>query len=407
MTELLELAEAQTPEIVRLRRDFHKHPELSFEEERTSRVIRNYLEGLGLSVTQPDGVHGLWADLAAPGATRTLGFRADMDALAMDEVASDSKRDFVSVHEGVAHCCGHDSHMAMLLGAARLLAQGEPAPRHNVRFLFQHAEEKAPGGAIDLIRAGCLDGVDEVYGIHVIPPIPTGQFVVRSGPFMAAADEIRIKVRGKGGHAAMPHLNRDPVVASAHVVTALQQLVSRRASPFESFVVTISTIRGGSGTTNVIPDEVELLGTVRTLDQELWTKAPDWLRETTQCAARACGCEAELDYKRGYPVLVNDPGATETARASVLALFGEDGLVSNPLPLMGGEDFARYAEERPSCYVFLGVGSADKGITAPNHATDFDVDEAALHRGTAWFLHLATSQGRSRARARTPADALA
>ena len=392
MTELLELADTQTPEIVRLRRDFHKHPEISFHEERTSRVIREYLEGLGLTVVQPDGVHGMWADLAAPGATRTLAFRADMDALAMDEIASETKKDFVSVHRGAAHCCGHDSHMAMLLGAARLLAGGTPAPRHNVRFLFQHAEEKSPGGAIDLIRAGCLEGVDEVYGIHVIPPIPTGQFVVREGPFMAAADEIKITVRGKGGHAAMPHLNRDPVVASASVISALQHLVSRRASPFESLVVTISTIRGGSGTSNVIPDEVELIGTVRTLSKELWEQAPQWIEDTARGAAKACSCDASVEYERGYPVLVNDDGATAKARECVRTLLGEDGLVAKPEPLMGAEDFARYAEERPSCYVFLGVGSRDKGITAPNHATDFDVDEAALHRGSAWFLQLATTE---------------
>lgn len=391
MNELREIAREASTEIVRLRRDFHQHPEVSFEEERTARVVGEYLEGLGLRVTRPSGMTGLWADLHVDGSSRTLSFRADMDALAMDESEAPSKKDFLSRNAGAAHCCGHDSHMAMLLAAARLLANGQVSPRHNIRFLFQHAEEKAPGGAIDLIRAGCLEGVDEIYGIHVIPPIPSGLFNVLEGPFMAAADEILITVRGKGGHAAMPHLVRDPIVASAQVVTALQQLVSRRTSPFESLVVTISSIRGGSGTTNVIPDVVELLGTVRTLSEDLWKNAPEWVEETATAAARSSGCEATLDYRRGYPVLVNDPEATERARAAVRALFGNEALLPQPVPLMGGEDFARYGELLPSCYVFLGVGSGERGITAPNHATDFDVDEESLYRGTAWYLELAQS----------------
>ncbi|MAE77172.1 MAG: hypothetical protein CMJ85_09915 [Planctomycetes bacterium] len=389
MSELVSLADRETPEIVRLRRDFHQWPELSFREQRTAGVIAEYLRELGLDVVSPDSMHGMWADLQAEGATKTLALRADMDALAMDEASSATKSDFVSKNPGAAHCCGHDSHMAMLMTAARLMATGEVKPRHNIRFLFQHAEEKAPGGAIELIEAGCLEGVDEVYGIHVIPPIETGKFVVCKGPFMAAADEIHIRVTGKGGHAAMPHLVRDPIVAAAHVITALQGLVSRRTSPLDSMVVTISTIRGGSGTTNVIPNDVELLGTVRTLNPALHEKAPGWVSDTAKAAAAACGCEAEVEYGLGYPVLVNDDGATATARECVRELLGESGLVETPMPMMGGEDFARYAELRPSCYVFLGVGSDSKGITSANHATDFDVDEAVLHRGTAWFLQLA------------------
>lgn len=389
MPKLLEIAADQTAEIVRLRRDFHRHPELSFREERTSRVIRGYLEDLGFRVHQPSGMHGLWADLDVAGAGKRLLFRADMDALAMTEMTHPTKQDFLSVEEGVAHCCGHDSHMAMLLAAARVLAAGHIKASHSVRFLFQHAEEKAPGGAIDLIREGCLEDVDEAYGLHVMPSLGSGRFAVAAGAFMAAADELRLVVRGKGVHAAMPHLGRDPIVAAAQVVTALQQLVSRRAGPLESLVVTIASIRGGSGTTNVIPDEVELLGTVRTLDRELWAQAPTWIGETASAAARACGCTAELAYGRGYPVLVNDIGAASTAGQCVRELFGEEGLVPHPEPWMAAEDFARYAEARPSCYVFLGVGSEEKGITSPNHATDFDVDEAALHRGTAWFLRLA------------------
>ena len=389
MTSLIDLAAEESHELIKLRRDFHSHPELSYKEERTAQVIGEYLEALGLSVCRPQGMTGMWADLKTEGATKTLCFRADMDALAMDEVTTKTKEGFLSQNKGAAHCCGHDSHMAILMTAASLLASGKAERKHNLRFLFQHAEETPPGGAIDLIAAGCLEGVDEIYGLHVIPPLPGGMFNVLAGPFMAAADNFTITVRGKGGHAAMPHLIIDPIVAAAQVIVSLQQLVSRRSSPFEPFVVSVSTIQGGSGTTNVIPDSVFLKGTVRCLSKELHEKAPVWIREVAEASARASACAAEVVFERGYPLLVNDEGATENARAAVLEVFGPRALIPEPFPLMGGEDFARYAEERPASYVFLGVGSDVKGITAPNHATDFDVDEETLHYGTAWFLGLA------------------
>lgn len=383
------LAEQESPEIQRLRRDFHAHPEISFQESRTSDVVAAYLQDLGLAITRPEGMTGLWADLPCEGATRTLCFRADMDALAMDENETAGKKGFVSQNPGAAHCCGHDSHMAMLLAAARLLATDQAPRSVNLRFLFQHAEELSPGGAIDLIEAGCLEGVDEIYGIHVIPPIPSGLFDVMEGPFMAAADEITIRIQGRGGHAAMPHLLRDPIAASSPVIAALQQIVSRYTSPFQSLVISIASIEGGSGTSNVIPDTCTLHGTVRTLDPALWKEMPALIQERATAAARAAGCEIELDYQRGYPVLVNHPEATAKARQAAVALYGQECLLPQPQALMGGEDFARYLERIPGCYVFLGVGNADKHITAANHHVDFDVDESILPRGTAWFLQLA------------------
>ncbi|MEZ5988986.1 MAG: amidohydrolase, partial [Planctomycetota bacterium] len=261
MSPTADLARQLSPEIIRLRRDFHAHPELSFHESRTSDVVAGYLAELGLEVVRPDGMTGLWADLRVEDAARTLLFRADMDALAMQEGPGPNKGAFLSTRDGAAHCCGHDAHMAMLLAAARALALGEAERRVNLRFLFQHAEERPPGGAIQLIEAGCLEGVDEVYGLHVIPPIPSGLFDVMAGPFMAAADNFTVDVVGRGGHAAMPHLVRDPIAASAQVLSALQQLVSRDASPFEALVLTVSSIRGGSDTHNVVADRCTLKGT--------------------------------------------------------------------------------------------------------------------------------------------------
>jgi len=389
MQDLLAIVQEELEELTRLRRDFHRHPEPSFEEERTSRVVAEYLEGLGFDVVRPDGMHGLWADLEVPGAEKRIAFRADMDALRMQESACPTKAGFLSENDGVAHCCGHDSHMAMLLIAAKLLKEGRAEARHSIRFLFQHAEEMPPGGAIEMIEKGCLDGVDEVYGMHVIPPIPSGLFNVLPGPFMAAADTIHITVEGKGGHAAMPHLVRDPNVAAAQVVLALQQLVSRRMSPLLPSVISITAIHSEGHAHNVIPDRVELTGTVRNLDAGQRKSLESLIAESASSAARPSGCTATLRYERGYDVLVNDRAATEKGAEAVRRQFGEKALLPNPTPILAGEDFAYFARERPSCYVFLGVGSSEQGITMPNHATDFDVDESALPRGSAWFLELA------------------
>ena len=386
---ILDAAREISGEIRRLRRDFHAYPELSYWEEKTARIAADYLEGLGLAVTRPKGMTGFWADLKVSGAGETLLFRADMDALAMEEAPAPTKADFLSQNPGAAHCCGHDAHMAMLLGAARVLASRKVTPRRNLRFLFQHAEEHPPGGAADLIRAGCVEGVDAAFGLHVLPQVPSGRFALLPGPFMAAADNFTLFVEGKGGHAAMPHLLLDPVPAAAQVVTALQALVSRRTDPLEALVISVASIQGGSGTHNVIPSTVELKGTARTLSPEKRKELPRLLEETAASAAAAHACRARLDYQEGYPVLVNDPSAFERGKRTVLELFGEGGIFPETRPLMGGEDFARYAEKVPALFAFLGVGAPEKGITSSLHSPDFDLDEEALPAGTAWFLGLA------------------
>jgi len=389
MSDLVELALKEAPELIRLRRAFHRRPEPSYAEHQTAALVAETLGALGLRVTRPEGMTGLWADLDAPGAGERLLFRADMDALCMTEKAAPAKAGFLSETPGLAHCCGHDAHMAILLAAARMLAGGALRPRRSVRFLFQHAEESHPGGALELIEAGCLEGVQRVFGGHVFPTLPAGTFALMPGPVMAATDDIRITVQGRGGHAAMPHLLLDPVVAAAHVVAALQHLASRRASPLQALVVSIATIQGGSGTNNVIPDEVRLLGTARTLDTALWERVPGLVEDCAVHAARALGCEAAVDYARGYPVLVNEAGCAAEARQAAAALFGADALLPEPSPLMAGEDFAYYARMRPACYAFFGAGNAVKGITAPNHAAEFDLDEEQLYRAAAWFAALA------------------
>lgn len=389
MSAPLLLARAAAAELSRLRRDFHRHPELSFAEERTAGKITEYLEGSGLEVVRPAGMCGLWADLRVPGAERTLAFRADMDALPMQETRGGAKGEYSSRVDGVAHCCGHDAHMAMLLVAARLLAEGKAPARHNVRLLFQHAEETPPGGAVGLIEAGCLEGVDEVYGLHVFTILPSGIFSILSGPLMASADTVRIVVRGSGGHAAIPHQTLDPIPAACQVVTALQHLVSRRRDPIVPAVLTIASIHSASHTHNVIPDEVELLGTVRNLDREFRDELERLIGEAATHTAAAHGCTAEVSYERGYDVLINHPRACEAGERAVAALLGRGALLPDPAPIMGGEDFSKYAELRPSCFAFLGVRSEERGAVYPNHHAGFDVDEEALPLGTGWFLELA------------------
>ena len=387
MPQVLEHAKSISELLRELRRDFHRHPEASFEEERTARVVAAFLRELGLEVRTFTDIHGLWADLKVEGASETIALRADMDALRMDEVSAPGKGTFLSENRGTAHCCGHDAHMAMLLGAAKLLSSGKVEPRCNLRFIFQHAEEQVPGGAVDLIAKGCLEGISRIFGLHVIPPIPAGIFIIGEGPMMASADDLRIRIQGKGGHAAMPHLVRDPIVAGSQVVSNLQQLISRRAGPLRPAVLSICSFQGGGGANNVIPDFVEMTGTVRTLDEGLRGDIPSWIETSVQGVAKACGCQAEVNYNKGYPVLVNDSATTQFARQVAEDLFGPKALHPQPFPLLAGEDFAYYAQKIPACYVFLGTGKP--GMDAPNHATNFDVSEETLPLGTAWFCALA------------------
>ncbi len=386
MPQVLEQAKSISDLLRELRRDFHRHPEPSFQEARTAGVVAAFLRDLGLELQTFEDIHGLWADLKVDGATETIALRADMDALRMDEVSAPGKGGFLSENKGAAHCCGHDAHMAMLLGAAKLLAEEKVTPHRNVRFLFQHAEEQVPGGAVDLIAKGCLEGVSQIFGLHVIPPIPAGLFIIGEGPMMASADDLRIRVLGKGGHAAMPHLVRDPIVAGSQVVSTLQQLISRRAGPLRPAVLSICSFQGGGGANNVIPDFVEMTGTVRTLDEGLRGDMPTWIEACVQKVSEACGCQAEVNYNKGYPVLVNDSSATHFAKKIAEDLFGPEALHPQPFPLLAGEDFAYYAQKIPACYVFLGTGKP--GMDAPNHATNFDVSEETLPLGTAWFCAL-------------------
>ncbi len=371
---------ALAPELVALRRELHAHPELAFAEHRTAARVAEFLAGSGLEVRT--GVGGTGVLATAPGATgRTVLLRVDLDAL---PIAEQSKAPYASRNPGVMHACGHDGHTAMGAAAARVLARRRGPGCF--RVLFQPAEE-GEGGAQAVIRDGVLEGVDLVLGIHLWNELPVGTLGVKAGPLMAAVDRLRVVVRGRGGHGAIPDRARDPIVAAAYVVTALQTVVSREVPPVEPAVVTIGAIRGGEAF-NVIPDEVTLLGTIRTFDAALRRSMPERIQRIADGIARGLGCVAEVEVKSGNPAVINDPGVAELARRAALRVVGEEGVVL-PTPTMGGEDMALYFEQAPGCFVFVGSANPARGLDQPHHSPSFDFDEDALLVGCEFLVQAA------------------
>ena len=364
--------DAMAGALVEWRRDFHRHPELGFEEHRTSGVVRAFLESTGIE-TRPCGRTGLRGVLrgALPG--RTVALRADMDALPVAEAAG---HDYASLNPGVMHACGHDGHMAMRMGAARLLAARRDALAGNVVFLFQPSEERFPGGAPLMVAEGALDGVDAIFGLHLWQPLPSGIVGLRAGAFMAQADEFEVVVRGRGGHAAQPHLTIDPVVAASHLVVAAQSIVSRSTDPLEAAVVSFTTMHGGR-IHNIIADSVTLTGTVRTLDPGTARAVRARFVEVCESACRVFGATADVTYTEGYPPLVNDAASVERVTRVAARELGADRVRTIP-PSMGGEDFAYYLQRVPGAFAFLGIGD---GRPHPHHSPHFDIDESVLPVG--------------------------
>ena len=287
--------------------------------------------------------------------------------------------EFASERDGVMHACGHDGHTAMLLGAAQELASRAGELHGELRFLFQPAEERPPGGAIELVRAGALDGVDLVVGLHLWTPMPFGKVAASPGPTMAAADFFTLAITGDGGHAALPHTAVDTVAVGAQVITNLQHVVSRRTDPLESAVLSVSTFHAGDAA-NVLPGRAELTGTVRTFDPGLRTRMPELLETVVRGITQAHGADYELDYTYGYAPVVNDPAVTELVGDALHATEGGD--VVEMAPLMGGDDFSEYLTQAPGCYFFVGAGSEEAVATYPHHHPRFRIDERALAVGT-------------------------
>ncbi len=381
MSSPIERIRAYHRELTALRRDIHAHPELAFNEDRTSKLVADKLAGWGIEVHRglaKTGVVGV-----IPGkkkaSGRGIGLRADMDCLPMHERNTFEHR---SQNEGRMHACGHDGHTTMLLGAARYLAETRNFDG-TAYLIFQPAEEGG-GGAQVMVREGLFERfpANEVYGLHNWPGLPPGKMAVRAGPVMAATDEVQITVRGRGGHGAMPHMTVDPVVVSAHVITALQSIASRSVSPIESVVVSICSMATSQlGVFNVIPDHVQLVGTVRSFRPEIRDLAERRLRDIVTKTADAFGATAEVAYTRGYPATVNSAREAQFAAQVGKRLFGAENVITEHEPTMGGEDFSYMLEARPGAYVFLGQGGAQGGCLLHNPNYDFNDEVIPLGAG--------------------------
>ncbi|MFA5083714.1 MAG: M20 aminoacylase family protein [Hydrogenophilaceae bacterium] len=381
--ELISAIQENRARLSTLRRDIHAHPELAFKETRTADLVASVLKLAGIEVHQGLAETGVVGVLKRGSSPRSIGLRADMDALPLHEQNSFPHR---SRHDGRMHACGHDGHTAMLLGAAEYLAKSGDFDG-TVCFIFQPAEETI-GGARVMIEQGLLDRfpMQRVFGMHNWPGLPAGQFAVHSGPVMACADQFDIVVRGHGAHAAMPHQGRDPVVAGAALVQALQSVVSRSIDPLESVVLSITRFNAGEAY-NVIPDEVRIGGTLRAFKNEMRDQAEAAMERICHGVGVAHGQQIGLDYRRGYPPTVNTAAEAALCREVAAGIVGDDNVRMDRHPSMGAEDFAYFLNERPGCYVWIGNGLGEGGCMLHNPHYDFNDDILAL--GASYWVRLA------------------
>jgi len=366
-------------ELTAIRRDIHAHPELAFEEQRTSDIVAQWLAEWGIEVHRGMAKTGVVGVVRGRPGDEAIGLRADMDCLPMHETGSVP---YKSRNPGRMHACGHDGHTTMLLGAARYLAQTRNFAG-TAYLIFQPAEEHGGGGKV-MVDDGLFEQfpVREVYALHNWPYLPPGKMAVRPGPVMAAVDEIEIVIRGKGGHGAMPHLAVDPVVVSAHVITALQTIASRNVSPLDAIVVSICSMETSQvGTFNVIPDDVRLIGTVRTFREQTQVLAERRIAEIASSVAVGLGASAEVHYRRFHPATVNSEREAEFAAGVGERIFGPDNVIRDAEPTTGSEDFSYMLQVRPGAYVWLGQGGGPSGCQLHNPNYDFNDEVIPLGAG--------------------------
>jgi amidohydrolase len=381
--DMLRNAEEIQEQIVAWRRQIHQNPELGFQEHQTARLIADTLAGLGLKVQKDVARTGVVAELGE--GKPAVGLRADMDALPLQE---ENEVPYASKAAGKMHACGHDAHVAMLLGAAQLLSQTQDRPAGSIRFLFQPSEEKwdaegNSGGSL-MVAEGAVDGLDAVYAIHVDSLLPAGKVMVGDGPVTAAADTFDAVITGKGTHGAYPHAGVDPIYALAQVINAIHGIRSRRVNPLNPAVISIGSVHGGEAH-NIVPNEVTLNGTMRSYDEETRTLLAEEI-DRALGLARNLGCQTRLKISRGYPPTVNDPQTAELVRTTAQRMLGEDCL-SPSVQSMGGEDFSYMVQKAPGALVWLGAQIAD--IARPHHNPCFNIDERVLPTGTALLAQIA------------------
>ncbi len=382
------LAKKYAPEFIDIRHHLHAHPELSYQEFETSKFVQGKLQELGIpfEVKATTGVVGLIKG-KNPG-KRIIALRADMDALPIRE---ENDIPYKSVNEGVMHACGHDVHTTCLLGAAKILAELKDEWEGTVKLIFQPGEEKNPGGASLMIKDGVLENPvpQAILALHVNTILEVGQLSFRSGKVMASADELYFTVKGKGGHAASPHITIDPILISSHLIIALQQLISRHNNPFNPSVLSVTSFNGGN-TTNVIPNEVKLMGTFRAMDETWRFKAHDLMRKLATGLVQSMGGEVDLHIDVGYPCVMNNEKLTEDAMKKASDYIGKENVSETELR-MGAEDFGYYAQQIPACFYRLGTMNKAKGITAGVHTPFFNIDEDAIGIGMSMMAWLGAS----------------
>lgn len=390
LDQVKNLAANFAQDTVEIRRHIHAHPELSYQEYETANFVGEQLRKIGLNPTVGVAETGVTALIEGKNPEkRTIALRADMDALPIHEA---NEIPYKSQNEGVMHACGHDVHTASLLGAARILNELKSEFEGSIKLVFQPGEEKNPGGASLMIKAGVLENPrpNNMFGQHVMPYIPTGKIGFREGMYMASADEIYLTVKGKSGHAALPDRTVDPIVIASHIVVALQQIISRNADPKTPSVLSFGAINGGSAT-NIIPDEVKLMGTFRALNEEWRFDAHKRIRKMAESIAEGMGGSCEVNISVGYPFLTNDPSTTQAARKAAVAYVGKENIVDLDL-WMGAEDFAYYSHEVPSCFYRLGTGNEAKNTTHGVHTPVFNIDEDAIEIGIGLMAWIALNQ---------------
>jgi amidohydrolase len=386
--QLLEDAERLLPDLVDLRRRIHRTPELGLILPATQATVLEEIDGLGLDTSTGDAISSVVADLAVGDGPVVL-LRGDMDALPMPE---DTGLEYASTIDGCMHACGHDAHTAMLVGAARLLHARRDQLPGTVRFMFQPGEE-GHHGARYMIDEGVLEGhdpVDAAFALHVSPNLPSGTIWTRGGPLMASADVLEIKVTGKGGHASTPYLANDPMPIAAEIVQALQVMVTRRINTFDPVVVTITKIRSGT-TDNVIPEAVDMLGTLRAVSEHSRAQAIEAMQQLVEGIAGAHGMRAQLTVHKGYPVTINHDDGAKFALSVASDLLGREGTGKMPAPVMGAEDFSYVLQRRPGAMSFLGVCPPGENPAHAHacHSNRMTIDETAMSVGTATYAALA------------------
>jgi len=370
--------------LIETRRTLHMNPELGFEEVETAKLVAGYLEKFGLQVKTGMAKTGVIGLLKGGKPGKTVAIRADMDALPIEEANQVPYRSKV---KGKMHACGHDGHVTILLGVARLFSSMRNQVQGNIKWIFQPAEEGGGGGRV-LTEEGVLENpkVDAIFGAHLFPDLKIGKVGIHEKEGLAATDRFVIKMIGRGAHGAYPHLSRDPILAAGHLITQIHSIVSRNINPLDSAVVTIGKVSGGTAF-NIIPDETEILGTVRSLNQKVREELKSRMEQLTQGVAKSFGVDYDFDFQYGYPALINDPEMSRLVAAACAKGIGKEN-VEFIRPSMGGEDFAYYLEKVPGSFFRLGCRNEAKGIVNPFHSSRFDIDEDVLPFGVEMFARI-------------------